>query len=244
MSEPGAPELRNPGAGASDSDFRLRVADHAIRLFADAGYEATTVDEIAAAAGVSRRTFFRQFHSKEDVVFADHRTLLEQAGRQLAESQSAAEDPWTAVCAAAELVFGRFLEHRDMSVRRYRVVNAVEALREHEIATVYRYERLFADHLRAALPDVAPLRIITFAASVTATHNYLLREMLRGNPEATAARLRAELAAVRALFDEARGRDGDAQTVVVTVVRGTASSAEIAERVRLELEGLELEGLG
>ncbi|WP_024793501.1 TetR family transcriptional regulator [Tomitella biformata] len=228
--------------GNPESEFRLRVADHAIRLFAEAGYEATTVDEIAAAAGVSRRTFFRQFRSKEDVVFADHRTLLEQAGRQLAESQRAGQDPWTAVCDAAELVFDRFLEHREMSVRRYRVVNAVEALREHEIVTVYRYERLFADHLRVALPEVAPLRIITFASSVTATHNYLLREMLRGNPDATAARLRVELTAVRRLYSEsaelAGGLAGGRTTVVVTVVQGGGSSAEVAERVRQELDEL------
>ena len=219
-----------------ESDFRLRVADHAIRLFSEAGYEATTVDEIAAAAGVSRRTFFRQFRSKEDVVFADHRTLLEQAGLLLASSGDV--DPWSAVCDAAELVFGRFLEHREMSVRRYRVVNAVEALREHEIVTVYRYERLFADHLRAAAPDVAPLRIINFAASITATHNYLLREMLRGNPDATAARLRAELARVRRMFAGAPIPEEDQRTVVVTVVRGAASSAEIADRVRRELDEL------
>lgn len=227
-------------AAVPESDFRLRVADHAIRLFAEAGYEATTVDEIAAAAGVSRRTFFRQFRSKEDVVFADHRTLLEQAGRLLTSAGDA--DPWSAVCDAAELVFDRFLEHREMSVRRYRVVNAVEALREHEIVTVYRYERLFADHLRTTLSDVAPLQIVNFAASVTATHNYLLREMLRGNPEATAPRLRDELAQVRRTFagaqgiHEMRGVREEQPTIVVTVVRGAASSAEIAERVRRELD--------
>ena len=58
---------------------RLTVVDQALRLFAEKGYEATTVDEIADAAGISRRTFFRQFRSKEDVVFADHESQLAQA---------------------------------------------------------------------------------------------------------------------------------------------------------------------
>ncbi|SKG69000.1 transcriptional regulator [Mycobacteroides abscessus subsp. bolletii] len=40
----------------------------ALRLFLDEGYEATTVDRIAEEAGISRRTFFRYFGSKEDLV--------------------------------------------------------------------------------------------------------------------------------------------------------------------------------
>ena len=50
---------------------RADLARHALRLFRDRGYAATTVDDIAAAAEVSRSTFFRYFPSKEDVVFFD-----------------------------------------------------------------------------------------------------------------------------------------------------------------------------
>ncbi|MFN8096397.1 MAG: TetR family transcriptional regulator [Vicinamibacteria bacterium] len=46
---------------------RDAISHAAWALFADEGYEATTVDEIAVRAGVSRRTFFRYFSSKEDV---------------------------------------------------------------------------------------------------------------------------------------------------------------------------------
>src|ERR1700760_280801 len=52
---------------------------HALRLFRDHGWAATTVDDIAAAAEVSRSTFFRYFPTKEDVVlFDDVDPLFEQ----------------------------------------------------------------------------------------------------------------------------------------------------------------------
>ena len=50
----------------------------AIRLLAAQGYDATTVDQLAHATGVSRATFFRKYGSKEDIVFADHASNLER----------------------------------------------------------------------------------------------------------------------------------------------------------------------
>ncbi|MGW4636038.1 TetR family transcriptional regulator [Nocardia sp. NPDC004415] len=175
------------------AQFRLTVVDRALRLFAERGYEATAVDEIAVAAGISRRTFFRQFRSKEDVIFADHEFQLATAQEFL---ESAVGDPWDAVCEAVIGVFERFTQWRDIAARRYQVVRRVPALREREIVTVFRYERLFTEFLRERLPEVPDLVRVQFTAAVTATHNYLLRRMVRGEPGAEVADLRAELAAI------------------------------------------------
>lgn len=231
-------------AGLDPAGFRVHVVTQAIRLFAEQGYESTTVDQIASAAGVSRRTFFRQFRSKEDVIFVDHESLLEQVSDYLTGE---VDDPWAAVCEAAYLVFKHFRDNRELSARRYRVVQGVPALRDREIVTGHRYERLFVEFLRDAVPTEPPLRIVGFAAAVIASHNYLLRAMTRGDDHATAHELRRALLEVRRTFGVAPGHPEEQRDVVpedsrpaiaVTVVTyptGTPAG-EVARRVREQLE--------
>ena len=58
---------------------RRSIQEHALRLFVEKGYDETTVEEIAAAAGVSHMTFFRYFPRKEAVVeYDEYDPLLEQ----------------------------------------------------------------------------------------------------------------------------------------------------------------------
>jgi AcrR family transcriptional regulator len=49
--------------------MRRTIQAHALRLFADKGFQATTIEDIAAAAEIAPRTFFRYFPTKEEVVF-------------------------------------------------------------------------------------------------------------------------------------------------------------------------------
>ncbi len=211
--------------------FRVRVVAEAIDRFAEGGYEATTVDEIAAAAGISRRTFFRQFRSKEDVIFADHEQLLDEVKQYLAMGH---QDPWAAICDAARLVFTHFRESRDLSLRRYRVVQLVPALRDRELVTVHSYERIFIDYLREARPDEGVLKIVGYAAAVTACHNYLLRAMIRGDADATVEALDVALADLRTTYGVAPGSGTDQEVVVAKFPAGTPADV-IADAVRRQL---------
>ncbi|SLM02291.1 MULTISPECIES: TetR family transcriptional regulator [unclassified Actinoplanes] len=72
------------------------IARTAMDLFLSRGFEATTIDDIAAAAGISRRSFFRYFGTKEDILLGDLAAQGELAARALAERPED-EEPWTAL---------------------------------------------------------------------------------------------------------------------------------------------------
>lgn len=223
------------------ADFRSEVAAAALNLFTDTGYEPTSVDDIAQAAGISRSTFFRQFRAKEDVIFADHEALLEELNAYLSVSRP---DPWAAVCEAAELVFVKFSERRTLAQKRYHVVKRVPALRDRETIMVSRYERLFSDYLRRALPGIPTLDAIRFAASVTSTHNYVLREMMLDSPRGSLANLDHELQVVRRIFgvlppDDPACKPAEDDLVMAVFSRSTPT-AEIARRIQSELDGRSL----
>src|SRR5262252_10892938 len=70
-------------AGRRRVTSRAELEHAAFDLFGRQGFERTTVDDIAAAAGIGRRTFFRYFPSKNDVVWGDFDADLERMRRRL-----------------------------------------------------------------------------------------------------------------------------------------------------------------
>lgn len=81
---------------------RAAIREHALRLFREQGYAATTVDQIAQAADVSPSTFFRYYPTKEDVVLQDEIDVLALAAF---EAQSPDLSPVAAFRAAAREAF-------------------------------------------------------------------------------------------------------------------------------------------
>ena len=184
------------------ADVRGRIAAAARDLFADRGYDNTTVDAIAERAGIARRTFFRYFRSKDDVILPDHDRISRAVIAHLGSAGHLA--PVEAVCAAARIVFSEYVVNRQVSVQRYLVSRSVPALRDRESANVSRYCRLFGRYLReryGPAPDAA-LRAEVGASAVIAAHNQVLREWLQGRGEGDPMpALDAALAWVCATFD-------------------------------------------
>lgn len=219
---------------AAARSSRNAVVAVALDLFDRNGFDATSVEQIAQAAGSSRSTFFRQFGGKDDVVFADHELLLAQLREDLSHPH---ENPWVAVCEAAIRVFEHFAADPELARRRYSVVRKVPALREREIITVFRYERLFDEYLRRALPGLDPVDAVGFAATVAAVHNHVLRQLLRDRDPVPVSSLRAALDDVMRKFGvHPDPEHPDQDEVVVAVFPRRMPLAEITRRIGSTLD--------
>lgn len=213
-----------------------RLVDAAMALFAEQGFESTSVEEIAARAGVGRTTFFRRFPTKEDVVFPDHDGLLEKVGARLATGTAATAR--TALEDASTLVLAHYLAEGETARRRYRLTRTVGALRHRELASVHRYFRLFSRHLREWLADApdGALRAEIIASSVIAAHNHVLRSWLRGEIEDPEAALRVALDhALTALESPPAPPAHLAGPVTVVVTTGGADVDTVVGEVRRAL---------
>ena len=195
---------------------RDRLAQAAFDLFNERGYDETTIDDIAERAGLGRATFFRHYRSKDDVIFPDHDRLLDQVRDRLrSTSRSSA---LAAVCDAVRLVLLHYLDEGELARRRYALTSTVPALRDREIVSVARYQRLFREYIAERMPvrsESAALQAELMAAAVAAAHNHVLRRWLRGDSSDPVREVDQAMRQVMSLFTpSAPGDDSDGTTVI------------------------------
>jgi AcrR family transcriptional regulator len=207
---------------------RDEIADVAFRLFAERGYESTSVDDIAAAAGVSRSTFFRAYGSKEAVVFPDHDDILARVEDRL--RTSSADSPLAGVTDAVKVVLFHYVAEGDRARERYRLTSRVPALRERELISGVRYQRLFRRYLSewGDKSESAELRAELTAAAVVAAHNRVLRRWLRDECADPRREVEQALATVQQTF----GTTGPAAPIALLVVPQHVPLDELTRAVR------------
>lgn len=136
--------------GRRPSTSREDVARAALDLFARQGFDETTVDEIAAAVGVSRRTFFRYFDSKRDVVWGEFDDELVRLRALLAEAP--ADRPMMDVLRWAVVTTNRFGAGELEELRtRIRLIGTVPSLIAHSA--------VMHDHWRAVVASFVAGRV-------------------------------------------------------------------------------------
>ncbi len=125
---------------------RQALGDAAVALFVERGFDATTVEDIVAAAGVSRRTFFRYFPTKEAAFFASHDDRFEDFV-DLVEAHHESMGAWAACFEAFLEIATRYEDDREGSMAWREVMMASPALQAHDL----RHDALFEDSIRAVL---------------------------------------------------------------------------------------------
>ena len=126
---------------------RAAIVEAAWRLFREKGYEATTIDEIADAALVAPRTFFRYFPAKEAVVFHRSAERLALLHSLLAEGGKG----FDAVTRACLGIARHYARDREQVIEQYRIVESSPTLR----MTEGEIDRRWVAALAAALATPA-----------------------------------------------------------------------------------------
>jgi AcrR family transcriptional regulator len=141
---------------------RAAIREHAMRLFEEQGYAATTVDQIAEAADVSPSTFFRYFPTKEDVVLADDYDPIVVAALR---AQPADLDQVEAIRRSLREMFGQLNEEQwEQERRRQQLIHTVPDLR-------MRHQQQYAEAitlLAGVVAERAGLAADDFSARVLA----------------------------------------------------------------------------
>lgn len=158
---------------------RAEIADAALRLFTDKGFAAVTVDEIVTAAGVSRRTFFRYFETKEDALLADYPEL----NIRLTEGLSCAEDdPVAAVRAGLHRLADWYIERAEAVLARSRLIRDGIHLAARNLEFLAQWERAIATTVAAYLgDDPAGLLPRTAGAAVVGAFRAALTQWVRSS---------------------------------------------------------------
>lgn len=136
-----------------EPNTRERLERAALALFAEHGYDATTVPEIADRAGLTKSTFFRHFADKREVLFGGQGMLAERFSDAIRAAEPSAT---TAACLAAALESAApafTADRHDLALQRRAVIAANSELQERELLKRDGISAAIADALRARGAD-------------------------------------------------------------------------------------------
>jgi AcrR family transcriptional regulator len=135
------------GMGRWEPNAQGRLAEAAMELYIERGFDQTTVAEIAQRAGLTERTFFRHFADKREVLFWGQDALKELIVSAVAGAPGSAA-PVDAVAAGLDAAGAALQERRDGARVRQTVINAHPELQERELIKLASLASAMAEELR------------------------------------------------------------------------------------------------
>jgi AcrR family transcriptional regulator len=186
---------------------RAHLTEVALELVRDRDFDSVSVEEIAAAAGISRRTFFRYFSSKEDVILG----FLERMGDRLRERVLEAPPelpPLAAVHAALRPQVAAYAANADRALALVRLLQLSPSLRARELESRQRLREKVADAIAARLgvekrADARPrllagIALVPFDVAITLWLEGRSQDDVHAILDETIAGLSEELAVIHA----------------------------------------------
>ncbi len=189
---------------------RERIRAAALDLFEQRGVDRVTVDEIAAAAGVSRRSFFHHFPTKEDAALLP----LERGGRLLSEAATASRRSKTFADAVIDVTLAALAavttatpDATRLAWRSARLAGREPRVHQRVAQLMLVWEQALDETLADVATDDDPLtRRITIAVVVAATRVALLAAGRHAQPEDLLPTVAAALESLRPTARRARAR--------------------------------------
>jgi AcrR family transcriptional regulator len=174
--------------GRWEPNARGRLEQAAMELYAERGFEQTTVAEIAKRAGLTERTFFRHFADKREVLFWGAASLQELLVSTVSSAPAAAA-PIEAVAAALEAAGDRLQERREGARQRQAIIAANAELQERDLIKLAALASAMAQALRergvrepaASLAAEAGIVVfrVAFERWITETNRLTLSRVIR-----------------------------------------------------------------
>jgi AcrR family transcriptional regulator len=167
---------------------RVALAKAGLRLFAERGYDETTLAEIADAAGVSTRTIFAYFASKEDILFANLQTMCDSVAGAVTERPAGMD----ALTALRDFIVSSASQKDEVDHRLAELIAADPTLASHQRARVSQLQDMLAAELAKDLGvGKDDLRPNVAAASLVSAFEVLERQGSGASKPATAAEIAA-----------------------------------------------------
>jgi mycofactocin system transcriptional regulator len=150
---------------------RARIEQAALDLFTRLRFENVTTDEVADAAGISRRTFFRYFATKADAVWGDFAAHVDRLERLLAATDDG-QPVLSSICAAYVEVNDYAAAELPMLRQRLRLILSEPALQAHSQVRYNEVDRVVAEHVArrtGATPEALVPRLVATSTRAAAT---------------------------------------------------------------------------
>src|SRR5262245_31584546 len=149
-----------------EPDAQLRLEKAALDLFAERGYDGSTVADIAERAGLMKRSFFRYFPDKREALFGGTERLVAHLRRHVEDAPASAA-PWQVLLAALASSATLFPPDRADARKRQQVIAANPSLREREVLKVMTLHDLLQTLLaKRGVPEQQGAYLVRLALTV------------------------------------------------------------------------------